>query len=137
MEDAAPAAENAKPEALPPPKPEPSPEEKAAAESAAMVQALMTALPVLAPAYVQMKSQELDAIKENNAKQAALWEKALTLESVFIGLVLFGGFFATAMLAYVNQVASAEKVAFALFGFIGGRGFLHIRGLINSATKRD
>jgi hypothetical protein len=117
--------------------PTPTPEEIAAMNSAAMMNVLMSSLPVLAPMYFEMRTKELDAAKTKGEQEATLWGKALKYEVFFISSVLISGFGATAALAFTGQVASAEKIAFALFGFIGGRGFLHIRGLISSTSKRD
>lgn len=81
-----------------------------------------------------MKGNE-DFLREHNATQSKLWKLALIFEGAFIALVLFGGFIAVAVLACHGRPDSAEKIAFGLFGFIGGRGFLHIRGLMEGAAK--
>lgn len=73
----------------------------------------------------------------DNVEQLKLWNKAVWLEGALILAVLLGGFGACIAFALSGQTGSAEKVAFALFGFIGGRGFLNIRTLINASAKRD
>lgn len=114
-----------------------SPEEKSPEKALRDVaEGIAVALPAIVPTLDKLMNERTAAIREHNQVQGALWEKALILEAVFIGAVLVGGFAAATALALSGQTASAEKIAFALFGFLGGRGFLHIRGLISSGTKK-
>ncbi|KAF7962472.1 hypothetical protein AWV80_21280 [Cupriavidus sp. UYMU48A] len=76
------------------------------------------------------------AVTDSNEKQLSLWKLAVWLEAGLIMLVVGGGFAACTALAIAAQYDRAEKIAFALFGFIGGRGFLHIRALVMDTGKR-
>ena len=98
-------------------------------------QALVENFPTLIPALAKVHAERAEAIREYNQVQSRLWGRAMNFEAILIGMVILGGFGASGWLAYIGQIQSAEKIAFALFGFIGGRGFLHIRGLIESSKR--
>ena len=85
---------------------------------------------VLLAQYQATTRQQIRSTVAHNTIQARLWARAIVWEAVFIGSVLTGGLGLAIAMTVAGQVASAEKIAFALFGFIGGRGFLHIRGLM-------
>lgn len=99
--------------------------------------ALNNVAALIVPVFEKARGDATEAIREYNQAQVKLWGRAMWLESIFIGIVLVGGFSAVIALAMVSQIASAEKIAFALFGFIGGRGFLNIRGQMDAASKRN
>ncbi|MCU6434649.1 hypothetical protein LPB67_12795 [Undibacterium sp. Jales W-56] len=87
-------------------------------------------------AFQKNQAESIEAIREHNNVQAKLWGRALWAEAIFVATVIFSGLGFAAYLACINQIGTAEKIAFAVFGFIGGRGFLHIRGLMDSRSKK-
>lgn len=112
--------------------PSPAP---AAVDISALIPVIMLGVKDVVAAVAESRNAANALILEDNKTQMKLWNRAVCLEGILILVVLIGGFGASMAFAMSGQTASAEKVAFALFGFIGGRGFLHIRALISSASK--
>ncbi|WP_250479132.1 MULTISPECIES: hypothetical protein [unclassified Caballeronia] len=92
---------------------------------------------VLAEALNKLLEARTLSVDKQNAELLRFWKSAVFLEAAFIGAVLLLGFGACVALAFApGGLATAEKIAFALFGFIGGRGFMHIRALSESPGKK-
>jgi hypothetical protein len=104
----------------------PTPTPTPPSEPDALSPAIMAALGLV----IEFKKSTILATEKHNAIEGQLWNRAIWMEFGLILAVLLGGFGAATAFALTGQTASAEKVAFALFGFIGGRGFLQIRSLM-------